>query len=289
MTLEVHAAINECGAYRGRRTFLDPEWVYRLSGKFSTLYFESLAGGDDGSRAWKIAYCVAKQRRSTAVENAVLGINAHINFDLPRAIARNLSWRDRHDYSIMQKRKFDHDQVNNLLAYTVDPIERILAEDYEPGVAVADRFLGGLDERLSETELKFYRERVWWDALAYAAAEADGDAGVVRAKLDWESYELARVLLNRKLLWRSERALNSVVSLFSRKSWTKITIEDLGGVDAVRRSPINLRGPNPRRRRRDRDDCMDIGPAAVVAVPGPPMGVNLPPMAAGAEIRVTPL
>jgi len=134
MTLEVHAAINGCGDYEGRDVFMEPGWVRRLSGHFSTLYFKSLKAPAT-ERAWTLAYETAARPGSSVVENALLGINAHINFDLPRAIAKNLEGDDVGDFMTMQKRKFDHDQVNNLLVRTLNPVQEILAKDYEPGRA----------------------------------------------------------------------------------------------------------------------------------------------------------
>lgn len=228
MTLEVHAAINSYGDYAGKQIFIDPDWVRRLSGRFSTKYFESLAP-DDRSRAWQLADLVASSPHSTAVENAVLGINAHINFDLPRAIAENLDPAELDDYRKLQLRKFDHDQVNNLLIRVLSQIQDTLARDYEPGITVADALLGNLDELACGEGLKIYRERVWWNALSFAAAKVDGKEELVRAKLDWESAHLAKDLLNAKWLWSKERALNAVVSAFRQKtSWATITLEKIG-------------------------------------------------------------
>ena len=39
---EVYRAMHGCGTYKGTRTFLDRDWIYRLSGLFSSLYFASL-------------------------------------------------------------------------------------------------------------------------------------------------------------------------------------------------------------------------------------------------------
>ena len=58
MTLEVHAAINGCGDYEGRDVFMEPGWVRRLSGHFSTLYFKSLKAPAT-ERAWTLAYASA--------------------------------------------------------------------------------------------------------------------------------------------------------------------------------------------------------------------------------------
>ena len=182
MTLEVHAAIHGLGDYEDKQVFLDADWIKRLSGKFATLYFKALdtcgrEPDDEIERAWKTADKATRSRRSTVVQNALLGINAHINYDLPRAIAANLDPAELDDHPTLQLRKFDHDQVNNLLVRTLRPIQDVLARDYAPAIALVDNLLGNLDERLSELGLKYYRERVWWDALTYASAAEERHRG----------------------------------------------------------------------------------------------------------------
>ena len=223
MTLEVYAAIHGCRDYKGRTIFMDPGWIYRLSGRFSTLYFESLVAPAD-DRAWQIAHRVAEQPGSSVIQNALLGINAHINFDLPRAIATNLDPAELPNYEIMQKRKFDHDQVNNLLVRTVNPVQRVLAKNYEPGIGVVDKVLGGYDERACGWLLRTYRERVWWNALSFAAAKPGVEQTIVRNKLEWESNQLAKSL-RRSRMWWAERAVNRATRVVIRRDWTAIPLE----------------------------------------------------------------
>jgi hypothetical protein len=241
MTLEVHAAIHGLGDYEGRRIFYDRDWVKSLSGKFSSLYFHSLdaLGRDlETELAWKEAYKTAE--RSSVVENAMLGINAHINKDLAQAIAENLDPKDLEDYPTLQLRKFDHDQVNNLLVRTLEYIQDVLSRDYEPGIAVADHLLGSIDERLSTVGLKHYRERVWWDAMAFAAAQTQQCDDLVRDKLNWESYKIALFIESKKWLWRLERWLGALLWPFRRKTrWDRIVLEKEGGVEVKSRTPLH--------------------------------------------------
>ncbi len=228
MTLEVYAALNGCREYAGRQIFMDPSWIYRLSGRFSTLYFHSLLAPHsrgDQDRAWRLAYRVAAQPGSSVVQNALLGINAHINYDLPRAIAANLDPAELDNYEIMQKRKFDHDQVNNLLVRTVNPVQRMLAKSYEPGIAVLDRVLGTWDERACEVLLRTYRERVWWNALVFAAAKPGPEQTIVRNKLEWESYNLAKSLNRARSVWGAERLVNGVARPLLGRRWAAVAIE----------------------------------------------------------------
>jgi hypothetical protein len=126
----------------------------------------------------------------------------------------------------MQKRKFDHDQVNNLLVRTLNPVQSILAKDYEPGVAAADWLLGDLDERVSAAALRHYRERVWWDAVAYASAPDEERKQIVYNKLEWQSHRLAERLSRTQWMWRTERALNAVIVPFRRARWAATPIEE---------------------------------------------------------------
>ena len=107
------------------------------------------------------AHEAAEDPGSSVVENALFGINAHINRDLPMAIADNLDPAELDDYRILQRRKFDDDQVNKLLIGVLNTIQDMLATDYEPGIAVANRVMGGLDERVGAFALKHFREHVW--------------------------------------------------------------------------------------------------------------------------------
>ena len=55
MTLEVYKAIHGCEEYQGIRTFLDPDWIFHLSGRFATRYFASL-DPNHPSPAWTAAH-----------------------------------------------------------------------------------------------------------------------------------------------------------------------------------------------------------------------------------------
>jgi hypothetical protein len=212
--------------------FKDPAFLSRLDVEFAARYFDALRAwaGDGNSprcpRVWATLFHRIPGPDCRPLPSACAGINAHINYDLPRAIGENLDPEELGDYRKLQLRKFDHDQVNNLLIRVLPQIQTTLATDYEPGIVVADALMGNLDELAGGEVLKVYRERVWWNALAFAAAKVDGKDGLVRDKLDWESAHLAKDLVKAKWLWSEERVLNIVVATFERHAdWTAITLE----------------------------------------------------------------
>ena len=116
ITLAVHQAIYQSGQYQNR-IFFDPEWVKKLAGKFSLLYFQSLSTQErEGERAWKTAHRLAATNETSVFQDLLLGLNAHINYDLAYGIYLNLKeYDDGRDHLLLPRRKFDHDQVNNIL------------------------------------------------------------------------------------------------------------------------------------------------------------------------------
>ncbi len=230
MTLRVHAAVDGAGDYANGPVFLDPSWLKRLSGHFASAYFRSLdpdPGQGRPGRAWQIAHKVAADPRSPVLENALLGINAHINFDLPQAIAANLKEHgDLKDPLALQRRKFDHDQVNRILADTVGPVQHVLGHDYGHGIDVVGTLFGSIDDQVSDWELAHYREQVWWHALAFAAAEETDGSGLVRSALDRTSGELAEGVEVRRTAWRTERAVELLADIRARL-WDTVDIEPL--------------------------------------------------------------
>jgi hypothetical protein len=203
ITLNVHAAVHQRGDYQ-RPIFFDSAWINSLGGKFASLYFQSLGTleRDPGAeRAWKLAHQMAQDKASTVIQDLMLGLNAHINYDLAYGIQLNLREHgDGQDHLLLPRRKFDHDQVNNILVRSTPQIAATLTRDYGGAIAFLDTVMHRLDDHLSEAGLKYYRERVWWNAISFLTTQDDEEVELVRAKLDWESGRLAELLADKSSL-----------------------------------------------------------------------------------------
>lgn len=247
ITLELHAAIHQLGAWR-EQIFFDPAWVSRLVGRFSSLYFQSLAtaehGGPKAAKAWRLAYRMAKGRSSTVLQDLLLGLNAHVNYDLAYGIALNLKEHGDHlNHLLLPRRKFDHDQVHNLLVLCTPRIQEVLARDYGGGLLFLSRLFGRWDERLVAQGLKHCRERVWWVAVSFLCATDEQETGLVHKKLDGESYELAKLLI-RTSLWL--RVGSFFARLLRKRRFGPIQLEEVGGLAAggatsTRALPVSAR------------------------------------------------
>jgi hypothetical protein len=201
ITVNVHAAAYP--ADPGRQVFFDPAWIASLAGKFSTLYFQSLTAGerDPGAeRAWKIAHRLAGERASTVGQDLLLGLNAHINYDLAYGIYLNFKEHgDDRNHLLLPRRKFDHDQVNDILMASIPQITETLARDYGGAIHFVDVALDRLDDLLAGTGLRYYRERVWWNAISYLTTLDEAETGLVTEKLNRESAAIANFIGDRSL------------------------------------------------------------------------------------------
>ncbi|MFY1688385.1 DUF5995 family protein [Plantactinospora sp. WMMB782] len=163
--------------------FADNTWVNREGALFAEYYYRAYDDWAAGRRsavpgAWLAALDAARSRRLSGAGDLLLGMNAHINRDLPYVLERvGLTAPDG------SSRKPDHDKVNEILAAVMDPL---LAEL----IARLDRagFDTGIPTSAALGLLVGWREQAWRNAVRLANArtpfarslvELDIEAGAV--------------------------------------------------------------------------------------------------------------
>lgn len=225
ITLNVHAAIHRRGDYK-EPVFFDAEWVACQAGHFASLYFQSLTTFErdpETERAWKVAHRMAEEKTSTVLQDLMLGLNAHINYDLAYGTFLNLQQHGDHvEHLMLPRRKFDHDQVNNILVRSIPQIAETLTRDYGGGISLLRNTLQGLDVLLTSTGLKYYRERVWWAAVSYLTTMDEEEVGLVHQKLNWESAQLAELIADTSVWTLPVRTLGRAMR---KDDYSGITLE----------------------------------------------------------------
>jgi hypothetical protein len=148
--------------------FEDPDWVERWDVAFAELYLTALdahlAGGAP-SRPWRLAFDAPPDL--PALRQVLLGINAHVNYDLPQALLAVISDDDFADPGLMASRRRDHERIDGVLA------GRVAAEDAELAVhgrTLTDRVLQPLNRLSSKRFLREARMKVWANTEALQAA-----------------------------------------------------------------------------------------------------------------------
>lgn len=157
-----------------RGGFLDADWVERWDVIFADLYLEALRAamaGERPSRPWEIAFGAPADL--PALRHVLLGMNAHINLDLPQALIGAIPEAGFDDPAILARREADHKNLDRVLA------SRVAAEDDElvsisgPG-PLLDRLLRPFNRLGTQRFLRESREKVWANALALNRARGQG-------------------------------------------------------------------------------------------------------------------
>src|SRR4051794_39470396 len=152
--------------------FEDPEWVERWDVAFAELYLDALdayLSGGAPSRPWRLAFDAPPDL--PALRHVLLGVNAHVNYDLPQALLAVISDADFTDSSLMASRRRDHERIDSILA------GRVAAEDAELGVhgrSLTDRILQPLNRLSSKRFLREARTKVWHNTVELQAARLTG-------------------------------------------------------------------------------------------------------------------
>src|SRR5260370_5934240 len=100
-----------------RGGFVDPEWVERWDVAFAALYLDALQAalaGREPTRPWAIAF--AAPAGLPALRHVLLGMNAHINFDLPQALLAVITDEQFDDPALLERREADHKAIHTALA-----------------------------------------------------------------------------------------------------------------------------------------------------------------------------
>jgi hypothetical protein len=153
--------------------FEDPGWVERWDVAFASLYLTALdhelTGEDTVPRPWRLAFTAPPDL--PPLRHVLLGINAHVNYDLPQALLAVISVEDFADRLLMERRRRDHERIDRVLA------SRVGAEDEEltaGGVTFLDRLLTPLNRLGSKRFLREARQKVWHNTFELHEARLAG-------------------------------------------------------------------------------------------------------------------
>ena len=179
--------------------FYDSDWVQRLLNRFADYYFVALdAYESDPQRAplvWQVAHNATRNANAWAIQTLLLGVNAHINYDLVLALVDVLApeW-DRLDEMQRNQRHEDHDRVNTIIAATIDAVQDDILEPAMPFMEFIDDVFGRLDERLISNLISNWRDHVWDHAIQILSLEGVGEKEGVVARVEKHALKIGRMI-----------------------------------------------------------------------------------------------
>lgn len=134
--------------------------------RFSEYYFEALHHYDQVSaetpEVWKQVHDCTCRHQLHVLQNLLIGVNAHINYDLPLALYDCLQ-KDWHAaYNVARlRRKENHEIVNLIIGETIDAVQDEVIASASPMMAVLDKLMGRMDEWLLSRLITGWRSNVW--------------------------------------------------------------------------------------------------------------------------------
>jgi hypothetical protein len=176
-----------------RGGFADPEWVERWDIAFADLYLDALEASLAGqlpARPWEIAFNAPADL--PPLRHVLLGMNAHINYDLPQALIAVITEEQFDDPALLARREADHRAIDNVLA------SRVAAEDDEltrlSGPApLLDLLLRPFNRRGTQRFLREARDKVWANAIALNRARRQGPDSYTAVLAELEELSAAKV------------------------------------------------------------------------------------------------
>ena len=145
--------------------FKDPPWVDTLLRRFAERYFDALDAYETQAvttpAAWKLAHDTSRTD-ALVLQKLLLGVNAHINYDLVLTLADLLQpeWAELHEME-RGARYFDFCYVNDVIGRTIDVVQDTLLEPLMPGMDIVDAMMGRLDEAFVSRMITSWRDNVW--------------------------------------------------------------------------------------------------------------------------------
>ena len=173
--------------------FLDRAWVERWDVAFADLYLDALEVRQAGRRPpepWAIAFGAAAGDELPPLRHLLLGMNAHINYDLAQSLLAVISDPELDDLELVARREADHRHIDDVL------VARVGAEDAELqsiGRSRTDRLLAPLNRLATKRFLKESRAKVWSNTRLLSQARRAGPEAYRARLAELERLAAARV------------------------------------------------------------------------------------------------
>jgi hypothetical protein len=185
------------GAELAAGGFLDAAWVERWDVAFAEFYLDALDADKRAAHVpspWAAAFGAAGDPACVLppLRHVLLGMNAHINYDLPQALLAAISDAEFDDPALLARRAADHRHIDRVLGSLVDEGQgRPEAAGGRPGVT--DRLSARANRVATKRFLTEARAKVWANARVLASARRQDEASYHARLAELERLTAARV------------------------------------------------------------------------------------------------
>lgn len=160
----------------GNKIFEDNERLEKFDVAFANFYLKAYRDYFDGqpvSEAWRAAFD-ARNRKLILMQHLLMGMNAHINFDLGIAAEELMNGKP------IENLRNDFMKVNEILASLVDELQAKIGR-VSPLMVLLDWIGGRTDEKIINFSMTKAREYSWLNACELAAMNQEGKTKKISA------------------------------------------------------------------------------------------------------------
>jgi hypothetical protein len=153
--------------------FVFPKFFFREDALFANVYFRTVRAWELGKPvppAWRIAFETAETGEVTGAQDMLLGINAHVQNDMPFVLAQ-LGLRDRRGTS----RKPDHDKANDALSSGYEPVVTAVGGRFDETMSLTNPDWLFIEDIAGLELVRVWREQVWRNAERLVNARSDAE------------------------------------------------------------------------------------------------------------------
>jgi hypothetical protein len=172
--------------------FLDPKYLYTEDALFASVYFRTAKAyerGDEVAEAWQIAFDTTKRNDTGAVQDMLLGINAHVQNDMPFVLA-HLGLREPDGTS----RKPDHDVANGALNRGYEDVVEEVRVRFDEAIGLTNPAALPADDLLGLELVRTWRENVWRNAEKLLNAKGRQERRQVAKQIEDDAAVSARAI-----------------------------------------------------------------------------------------------
>jgi hypothetical protein len=177
--------------------FVDPDWVEWWDVVFANLYLGALeqwSRGERPSGPWRVAFQAARDPAIPPLRHVLVGLNAHLNYDLPQAFLAVVTDDDFANPALIEKRQRDFKHIDDIVVARVKEEEYELKKVEEPGDrTLLDRILTPFNRMASKRFLKESRAKVWHNSEELSRARRRGPEAYARRLEQLEGLSKAKV------------------------------------------------------------------------------------------------
>ncbi|MBE0685954.1 MAG: hypothetical protein IH585_08130 [Anaerolineaceae bacterium] len=177
----------------------DSNWVHQLLKRFADYYFFALDAYETDPQAapmvWQLAHNATRNPKAMAIQSLLLGVNAHINYDLVLTLVDVLSpeWNALDEVQ-RENRHSDHDRVNTIIAASIDAVQDDILEPAMPIMEFIDDVFGSLDEYLISHLIRHWRNDVWKHATQLLSIENMDYRAALIAQVEEDALKIGRLI-----------------------------------------------------------------------------------------------